>query len=294
MAFNGPAHSALTWDVVPELKDPYCVAGFHGWSNAGRVSSDALDFLVETLKPKVFARISQEPFMDFALDRPIGRIEEGVIYELEPLEDQIMCWKNPRGEHDLVLMLGKEPHVGWITYSGIITTVVARLSVKRLYTVGGVQDTVSHYAPPIVSIVGSSPYVVAGTAKLEDGLRTGEYHGPVSIHSYLIQTCADAGIEAVSLWGHVPAYVQKSPRVVAKIVTILNKATNIECPVEGLQHEAIELDRKIQEALLKDPNLKRLVETIERDAPRTKPSGTDKVIRLNDFLRRDPHDDAKQ
>lgn len=292
MAFNGPAHSALTWDAVPELRDPYCVAGFHGWSNAGRVSSDALDFLLETLKPKAFARISQEPFIDFALDRPIGRIEEGVIRELEPLEDEIMCWKNPDGEHDLVLMLGKEPHVGWIAYSGIITALVARLSVKRLYTVGGMQDTISHYAPPIVSIVGSSPHVVARAAKLCDGLRTGEYHGPVSIHSYLIRTCADAGIEAVSLWGHVPAYVQKSPRVVAKIVTILNKATKMECPVDDLQHEAIEFDRKIQEALLKDPNLKRLVEAIERDAPRTKPSSTDKVIRLNDFLRRDPHDDA--
>jgi proteasome assembly chaperone (PAC2) family protein len=294
MAFNGLWRSALTWDIVPELRDPYCIAGFYGWSNAGGVSSDALEVFVRTLKPQVFARISQEPFMDFTLDRPIGRIQDGVIHELEPLETEVKCWKSPGAEHDLVLLLGKEPHMGWYAYSGIITTLMTRLSVTRLYTVGGVQDTISHYAPPVVSIVGSSPYVVGGAAKLEDGVRTGEYHGPVSIHTYLIQACADAGIEVVSLWGHVPAYLQKSPRVVAKIVTILNKATKIECPIDGLEREAIEFDRKIEEALLKDPSLKRLVASIEREAPPSRPRSPDNVIRLNDFLRRDPHDDGTQ
>lgn len=294
MVLSDLVQSALTWDVVPELTDPHCVAGFHGWSNAGGVSSDSLEFLIETLKPRAFARISHEPFVDFTLDRPVGHIEDGIIHELEPLETEVMYWKSPGGEHDLVLLLGKEPHVGWLAYASIIVAMMARLSAPRLYTVGGVQDTVSHYSPPVVSLVGSSPNVVAATAELGGGIRPAKYHGPVSIHSYLVQACADAGMEGISLWGHVPAYLQKSPRVVAQIVEILTRAAGVKCPVDALEQQAEEFDRWIQDALLKDPNLKRLVETIDRETPQSSPGGTDNVIRMNDFLRRSPHDETNQ
>ncbi|MEW6137554.1 MAG: PAC2 family protein [Thermodesulfobacteriota bacterium] len=294
MAFDDPVQSALTWDVIPELRDPYCVIGFSGWSNAGSVSSDTLEFLIETLKPKAFARISQEPFVNFTVDRPLGHIQEGVIHRLESLETEVSYWKGSGGGHDLVLLLSKEPHLRWAAYAGIVVTMMVRLSAKRLYTIGGVQDTISHHSPPMVSLVGSSPYVVSGIAKLGENISAAEYQGPLSIHSYLIQACADAGIEAVSFWGHVPAYLQKSPRLVAKIVTILNKVVEMECPVDSLQQDAVEFDRRIQEAIRKDPNLRRLVETIERETPRSQSGGTDKVIRLNDFLRKDPHDDGGQ
>ena len=294
MVANDRVRAALTWDVVPELTGPYCVAGFHGWSDAGSVSSDSMEFLIETLKPKVFARISHESFIDLTLERPVGRIEDGIIHELEPLETEVMYWKSPEGDHDLVLLLGKEPHVGWLAYVSIILAIMDRLSCTRLYTVGGVQDTVSHYSPPVVSLVGSSPQVVASTAELAKGIRTGQYHGPVSVHSYLVQACGHAGREGISLWGHVPAYLQKSPRVVAQIVEILSRAAKIDCPVDALKEQATEFDRRIQDALLKDPNLKRLVETIERETPQRPLGGADNVIRLNDFLRRDPHDETNR
>jgi proteasome assembly chaperone (PAC2) family protein len=284
--------SLITWDYMPELKNPLVVAGFHGWSNAGSVSSDTLEYLTEKLKPRPFARLDEEPFVNFTLERPIGQIEDGVIHDLESMATDLLFWSSPESEHDLILLLGKEPHFHWPDYSGILVDAMVKLDVQRLYTIGGVQDTVSHSAPPVVSIVGSSPHVVAGAARLDEGVRAAEYYGPVSIHSFLIRACIDAGIEAVSLWGHVPAYLQRSPRVVAKMITILNNAAGIQCSIDDLGFESIEMDRKIHDALLRDPNLKRFVETVERQSSDDELDGDDdKVIRLNDFLNRDPQDD---
>jgi len=290
------AGSCLSWHDVPELVNPVFIAGFHGWSNAGSVSSETLEHLIEKLKPRAFAELIQEPFVDFTLDRPIGQMEDGVIETLESLVTELFYWHNTDGGRDLILMLAKEPHLGWPTFARTVLDVMLKLKASRLFSIGGVQDTVSHYAPPVISVVGSSPYIVSATSSLDDVIRPAQYFGPVSIHSYLIHTCSAAGLEAVSLWGHVPAYLQKGPRMVARIVGILNKAIGLRCPVEQLHQRAIEFDRRIQEALAKDPNLRQLVEALEREtAPSASaPKSDDKVIRLNDFLRKGSHDDPKR
>ncbi len=99
---------------------------------------------------------------------------------------------------------------------------------------------------------------------------------------------------AATLWGHVPAYLQRSPRVVYKLITILNKAVGMKCPVQILRQQSIELDRKISEALAKDPGLRQFVESIEEKRSQKEPSSSDdKIIHMNDFLRRDPKKDPE-
>lgn len=285
--------SMLEWSSAPQLKDPFFVIGFDGWSNAGSVSTDTIEHLVETLKPSAIAGINEEPFISYTLDRPVGQIEDGIIHDLEGMSREVFAWESQGGDHDLVLLSGKEPHFSWPAYANLILAIVQRLSVKRIYTVGGVQDTVSHSASPLVTVVGSSSFIVSATCELAPGMRPADYYGPVSIHSWLIKACMDSGIEAASLWGHVPAYLQRSPKLVAKIVGILNEAAGMQCSVDNLNQKSIELDRRINEALAKDPNLKRFVETIERKETLDACDVDDKVIRLNDFLRRDSRKDPE-
>ncbi len=284
--------SKLNWLEIPDLREPYFIAGFYGWSNAGNVSSDTVAYLQELLKPRAFATLSDEEFINYTLNRPIGNIENGIVLHLESLTTEVCYWTNSEGDRDIILFLGKEPHANWRSFAEIISQIIRKLGVKRLYTLGGVQDTISHSAPVVISVVGSSPYLVDGIIQLEDGIEAANYYGPVSIHSYLIKMCIEAGIEAMSLWGHVPAYLQRSPRVVKKLVTVLNKVVGMNCPTQLLQHQSMALDRKINEAIAKDPSLREMIESIEDkksiDEP---PSDDNKVIRLNDFLHRDPNRD---
>jgi proteasome assembly chaperone (PAC2) family protein len=282
----------LDWDLVPELRSPYLVLGFHGWSDAGSVASDTLEYLMDVLHPEVFATLKNEPFMHYTLDRPVGRIQEGIILDLESPITQFQYWQNPSGEHDLILVLGKEPQLNWQLYCRVILDLLGRLAVKKLFTIGGVQDTISHTTPPQISIVGTSNSVVADALAMDPALQTSEYYGPVSIHSFLLHTCRNNDMDAVSFWGHSPAYLQRNPRLVARIVTVLNSAIGAQCPVEGLLQKSIELDRKISEALAKDPSLREFVESIEsKERPRPSSAQGEKVIRIDDFLRRDPTKD---
>ncbi|MCX5862237.1 MAG: PAC2 family protein [Desulfomonile sp.] len=283
----------VTWRHVPELREPVLIAGFYGWSNAGNVSSDTIQYLFGLLQPQVFATISDEPFANFTTDRPVARIENGIIHDLEPMITELACRTDPGAKHDLVLFLGREPHYGWPAYCDVLMNIMQRLKIEKLYTIGGVQDTVSHSGPAIVSVVCSSASHVAELCRIDPGIRAADYCGPVSIHSYLVRACAQVGIKSGSLWGHAPAYLQKNPRLVAKMVTIVNTVTGTECPVDTLKQKSIELDRRINEAMARDPNLKRFVETVERENESDIPSGSEeKIIRLDDFLRREPHKES--
>ncbi len=283
--------SKLKWLEIPKLKDPYLIGGFYGWSNAGNVSSDTISYLKEFLRPHRFAVLSDdEGFTNYALDRPIGHIENGIILRIEALSPEFMYWKDPEGKRDLILLLDREPQGSWSSYTQIILEIFQKFEVKRLYTIGGVQDTISHSAPVLISVVGSTPDIVTEALQSDSGIQSTNYYGPVSIHSYMIKIAMEANLEALSLWGHVPAYLQRSPKVVEKIIRVLNAALGINCPTELLQRQSVELDRKINEAISKDPSLREIIANVEDTSPESKPSPDGgKIIHLNDFLRRDPN-----
>lgn len=295
MADKNPSSPFLSWDRIPELKDPVLVMGYHGWPNAGGVSSDTLCYLMEILKPKLVARFDEEAFLNYGSDRPVAQIEDGIIHELDPCVSELTSWENPDGGHDVVLFLGKEPSFRWNVYCAIFIDAIYKLHVRKLFTIGGVQDTVSHTSASLVTVIGSSVAALEETTRLGYGIQPADYYGPVSIHSRLIKACAEVGIDAISLWGHVPAYLQKSPRIVARIVGILNRLVGMRCPLDILEQKSIELDRRINEALSKDPNLKQFVESMEGSKPpRGSSTSNDKIIRMNDFLRRDQTKDPEE
>ena len=286
--------SHIKLDLVPELREPFFISAFFGWSNAGSVASDTIEYLYEMLSPEVFGDFSNESFCHYTTDRPLGHVHDGLLNDLESTTTQLKYWKNPAGNHDLVLLLSREPHLNWELYSRVILQLLRRMQIRRLYTLGGVQDTISHSAPPQISIVGTSQALIKQTMEVDTCIQTADYYGPISIHSRLIKMCMENGIEGVSLWGHVPAYLQRSPRAVATLVNILSTVVGMECPVGGLLQKAIELDRKISEALARDPSLREFVETIEnKDEDDSQPNGEDNVIRINEFLRKDPVKDPE-
>jgi proteasome assembly chaperone (PAC2) family protein len=277
----------IQWAYTPELKAPFFVVGFYGWSNAGSIAGDTIMHAVTALEAKPFAVLDQEPFLHFTSDRPGARIEDGLIVEMETTSAELSYYRNTRGDHDLIFLLGKEPQVFWSEYSLTIMKICQKFSAAKLITLGGVQDTVSHTDRPLISVVGSCTEEVRTFREFGPGIRPAAYSGPVGIHSKLILEAVRQGLPAVSLWAHVPAYLQKSPRLAAKLITILNVASGASCSIEDLIQRSVELDRRIDEALTGDPDLKQFVETIEgKKVPKPSTKG-EKVIRLEDCRRKD-------
>jgi proteasome assembly chaperone (PAC2) family protein len=287
MARNEYLTSYVRWSKVPVLSDPVIIMGFEGWSNAGGVSVDTLDHLREFLEPETFATFGAEPFLIYTAQRPVCHIEGGLIRRLEPMMTAFSYRANPSGTHDLIFVTAREPDLNWELFTHILFGVMTRLGVGRLFTVGGVQDQVSHADPPKVSVVASSPSALAALVDEDEDIVKASYFGPVSIHSRIIAMCAETGIEGISLWGHVPSYLQKNPRVVARTVEIIARSVSIECPVNDLVRKSIEMDRRINEILARDPGLRQVVLAAEGKNSSREAAADDKIIRLNDFLRRD-------
>lgn len=290
---NTSANSTLTWERAPKLRKPVFVVGYHGWADAGSVASDTLTHIIETLSPITLARLDHEPFMVFSLERPTATINNGLLSRVESLSTSMKFWINPDGPQDLVLMLAHEPHCNWMSYGSAIAEAMSKIGAEHVITIGGVQDTISHSSSAVISVVCSSAETLAAQLGHDNSLNPADYSGPISIHTIILSACKKVGIESTGLWAHVPAYLQKNPRQVARLIKILNKSIGMNCETEGLHRESIELDRRIEEALSLDPNLREFVESIEgkEQSKQTDGVGADNIIRLNDFLRRDPQRD---
>ncbi len=281
----------IKWIRKPALNNPVLILGFDGWSNAGGVSTDCLDYLRQNLPYDALAFFHAEPFLIFTEERPVASVEEGVVYDLESDISEVCLAQNGNRRKDLIFMIAKEPNLLWGTYCRTIFEIVKQLNIGLVITIGGVMDSVSATSPPKISVVASSPEMVDEVLTWSFGVFRARYQGPVSIHTRLIEHASALGIKAVSLWAHVPPYVRQSPGALAKLITLLNVASGSRIPVNGVssfssQSETVS-DADFSQ-IGKEPSL--------RSGPLDRTDddlSNDNVIRMDEFLKKDSTKDPE-
>ena len=284
----------LTIHEMPELRSPYLVAAFRGWPNAGEVASGVVGYLINRLHARKFAEIAPDDFYDFTNVRPAIAIEDGLIKGLRFTSNEFFHWRNEGAEHDVVFLLGTEPHLRWRRYVGYVLSMAEKLGVNRIYAIGGTYDQVPHTREPKLSSVVSSPQLQEEMRRLNVGFSN--YSGPSSLHSTLIYTCAQQGIEAISLWGHAPHYIQVvgNPKVCQALVRRLCLLMDVQLDLRDLQDASDYLDEALNKLLAENTSLREYVQRLEEEYESvgersTTPSeGTDRLIRdVEEFLRRE-------
>lgn len=275
---------------TPELLRPCLVAGFSGWPNAAEVSTGVVNYLKNKLGAKRFARVSPEQFYDFSTLRPLVTIEAGLMKEVEFSHCELFYWKG-QSAHDLVLLIGPEPHLRWRHFGQLILDLAQQVGVVRVYALGGIYDATPHTAEPRVSgLVNESRLL---TELASHGIEPATYMGPVSFHGPLLDMCRERNIEGISLWGRAPHYIPvHNPKVIAAVVSRLVRMLEIDIDISDLREAAQGLERQVQLAISQNPKLEEYVRALEeryqqlgeQAAPPTE--GTDEIIRaVEDFLR---------
>ena len=279
---------------MPELRSPYLVVAFRGWPNAGEVASGVVGYLINHLHAHRFAEIAPDNFYNFTSSRPVIAIEDGLVKGLRFTSNEFFYWRNQGAEHDVVFLLGTEPHLRWREYVEHVLNMAKQLGVTRIYAVGGTYDQVPHTREPKLSSVVSSPHLQEEMRKLNVGFSN--YSGPSSLHSTLIYTCAQRGIEAISLWGHAPHYIQVvgNPKVCHALVSRLCTLMSIQLELRDLQDASDYLDEALNKLLSENASLKEYVQKLEEEYEMegqraSAPSeGTDRLIKdVEEFLRRE-------
>jgi len=245
----------------PNLNKPYLIIGFEGWPNAGEVSSFALQHLVDSLMAKRFASIPTGDFYQTSSFRPMAVIKEGRLIELKSPGNHFYYVKTPLFS-DLILFYGVEPHLRWDLFAHLLLDLAERFNVAQIFTIGGTYDYIPHTYPPMVSALFNHEDLREKVIGV--GLGLTEYSGPISIHTFILEAAKKRDLKAISLWGHVPQYLQtKNIKVVCSVLKRLMDLTRIEVDLSEIEKAGEYFDQQVNHLVEEDPKLQEVIGKLE-------------------------------
>ena len=254
---------ALKIQELPSLRKPILIAAFAGWPDAAEVASGSARYLARKLRARRFAEIDPEEFYVFTETRPNTIILAPGQRALEWPANEFFSWTNPDGEHDLVILQGREPNLNWREYVEIVLDLAKRLDVSQVIALGGTYDAVSHRGQ--VSLSGHATNETLTERLAEFGITASGYEGPSSVQSALLDACRERDITAASLWGHAPHYVRAAPnpKVSHAMLKVLRTLLGVDFDISELYTQGEALEQKVDAAMLENPELRDYIDQLD-------------------------------
>ncbi len=245
--------------VEPDLTEAPLVLAFEGWNDAGEAASHALRFLRGAIRCVPLGEIDCEEYLDFTVQRPVVRLQEGRRVVEWPSLDLSYGPVDPTRE--LVIGLGVEPHLRWRSFCDGVARVVERLRIRQVVLLGAYLADVVYSRPVEVTGFASAP------PRLEAfGVRPTRYEGPTGIVGILGDRLQQDGVETVSLWAGLPHYigVSPNPRGALALLQKLAQGLCVKLDDEPLRAEAAAFEQKISELVAADPELLEYIRQLKR------------------------------
>jgi len=285
---------ALHIEYMPDLRHPYLLLTFAGWSDAAEVSTEAGRFLVEHLQAERFAWIDPEEFYNFAKLRPQARYNDtGQRDIIWPANEFFVC-QRPELDHDIILGVGVEPHLKWRTFTNLLIEFVKRCDIYQIFTLAALWADVLYSAPVQFSGSATDPEL-AKRLGLGGGSR---YEGPTGMVGVLHDSLRHHQFTAASMWANMPYYVSATPNPKGVLALVRRGLEVVGLPavLPDMEDESRDFETRVAEAIAKDPKVAAHVRELERratrqDKPRSllesgrRPSGDDLAAEFERFLR---------
>ncbi len=285
---------ALHFDDMPDMRHPYLLLTFEGWSNAAGVATAAGQFLIEHLGGERFASIDPEEFYSFAEQRPQARYNEAGEREIIWPENDFYFCPQPQLEHDIIIATGVEPHLKWRTFTNLMIEFIKKCEVYQTITLGALWADVLYSAPVPFSGSSTDPEL-AERFGLGSGSR---YEGPTGMVGVLHDTLRRNDLASASIWANMSYYVSVTPNPKGILALSQRGMEIVGLPADfpELEEEAGDFDSRVAEAIAKDPKVEAHVQDLERRAAReqrsrpsleqeTPANGDDLAAEFERFLR---------
>jgi len=278
----------VQWDRSPKLRRPALVCAFKGWNDAAESATAALSFVSTKWDAERLGAIDPEDYYDFQVTRPTVRMSEGRTREIEWPELVIESAAPDGAGRDIVFLSGAEPNLHWKGFSATVIAAAQELGVELVVSLGALLADIPHTRPVQVTGIAADPDLVARL-----GFSEARYEGPTGIVGVLHDACARAGLLSASLWAPVPHYVATVPSPKATLALLRRLEDLLETPIDTseLDEAAVEYERRLDEAVASEPEVRALVERLERqideeDIPfRNIPSGDSIAKEFQRFLK---------
>ena len=280
--------NGVNWDRTPKLRHPALVCSFKGWNDAAESATAALSFVSSKWGAERLGAIDPEEFYDFQVTRPTVRMSEGQTREIEWPELVIESASPAGAGRDVVFLSGAEPNLRWKGFSATVIAAARELGVELVISLGALLADIPHTRPVQITGIAADPGLVQRL-----GFSQARYEGPTGIVGVLHDACARAGLLSASLWAPVPHYVATVPSPKATLALLRRLEDLLEVPIdtEELDEAAVEYERRLDEAVASEPEVRALVERLEQQVDdqdisfRNLPSGDSIAQEFERFLK---------
>ncbi len=252
----------IEWVEEPTLRDPVAVLAFEGWNDAADAASRVLYYLMEQHGEIPIAQLDLEPYINYQVTRPLVSIDR-TVRQIHWPATGFFGLPLPDHVHDLVLVIGEEPHHRWRRFCADVTAVLRRLDVRRAVALGAFVGQIPHTLP--VPIFGSSD---DPDFALRLGIHPSTYEGPTGITGVITTKLAEEGIEASGIWAGLPHYLagNPSPTGTRALLFALGDVLGWRFDVGELDEEVAGYEAQVREAVAESAELVAYVERLERES----------------------------
>jgi len=275
----------VEWEERPELRNPVALVAFEGWNDAADAASGAVGFILDQFEDiEPFAVILPEEFFNFQMRRPDVEIGAGGARDITWPVVAFYAIPLPEQNRDLVLVLGEEPHHRWLTFASHVIEVLESVGVEEVITLGAFIGQVAHTLPVPIIGVATDPTIVE-----RHQLLTSDYEGSTGITGVLNLSCAEAGMEAVSLWAATPHYLaaNENPKAMLALLSKAALIAGISIDATELAVEAGEFDSRVNQAMDTSDDLSTYIHRLEETSGEVVPPAlADQLVdEIEEFLK---------
>lgn len=283
----------FTISETPDLRSPVVVMAFGGWSDTGTVTTDTAQRLIDAYNARPFISVDPENYFVFTETRPLVRLSEGGIRELQWPVNEAYYARLEGGPHDLVVVSGMEPNLLWRTFATRFAEIIAGLKPSIVATLVARPAATPHTRPIPVTGSSADPALAA-----KYGLGRSLYQGPTGILGVLHDALRKHNVDLISLAAGVPHYlnVEENPPATAALLTALEPVLGVPAPMGNLAEESTRFLERVEEASRGDDQIGAYVRTLEEHYGEQEevedvgeggdlPSADDILRDVEDFLR---------
>jgi len=285
------ASAELIWESgePPALHRPILVVALTGLFDVSKAATSALEHLVATRTVQTIAEIDPDGFYDFTQERPHVWLDEEGDRHLSWPVNEVHAVRYPGGPHDLLVLVGVEPHVRWKTFAGHLVEIARRCRCELVVTVGAGAEAVPHTRTP--SVFGSSNNDELARRL---GLSRPQYQGPTGVFGVFHQLIDQTRIPAISLRVPVPHYLVNAehPKSTAALLRHLEHVLGVPTDHGALDAEIERWADLHDAAVTTDQQAAAFVKLLEREFDRRTeaaiPTADDLAEQFERFLREQP------
>ncbi len=222
---------------MENLTKPWLIAV---WPGMGGVAQIAASHLAEKLKASSVRELDSAEFFE---PQSIA-VKDGLVVASEPPQTTFYAWRDPKGRHDLVFVIGdRQPAVAGFRYCQSLIAAAGELGVERVITFAAMATPVHPTAEPRV-------FGVATSSELTDELKrngvllleSGEING---LNGLCIAAASERGIPAMCLLGEFPFYAAAIPNPKSSIAVLdaFGGMSGVRVDVGPLKANAARIER---------------------------------------------------